>query len=293
MRSDVALEGALVDRVTQRWVIATGRAVDLDGPERWLDGPTGDPHVVGDDWIDQYADRRGAVLEEGRDQGLLPSFAALGGPGFDPTQVSPAIVDFYERTSSWSVDVWSRWARWAEPGGRLINAVFAHRLRQLSLPVDPLDAAYGLESRVVGLASPDGEHRGTAWQRTMRSTGATTFGGFYGIVTRPEAARPSVRVVFPLPNGSLTVLLRPDTTAGGGLVLSSPAGAFSDDGAYLVVRPDAGRRGWARRVPLPERFTLFTDADGVLRCDHQLSLGRQEVLRLHYRLSPTTGASPR
>lgn len=293
MRSEITLHGAPVDRVTQRWVVATGRAIDVDGSERWLDGPVGHPDGIGQGWIDQHAARRDAVLTEGPDQGLLPSLAALAGPGFDVDRVSPAIVDFYQRTAAWSVDVWSRWARWAEPGGRLINAVFARRLRQLSLPVDPLDAAYGLESRVVAVAGPDGAHLGTAWQRTMRSTGQTTFGGFYGTATRPGAEGPSVRVVFPLPNGSLTVLLRPENAPGGGLVLSSSSGVFGDDGAYLVVRPDGGPQAWARRVPLPERFTLFTDADGVLRCDHQLRLGRPEVLRLHYRLSPGPGAEQR
>lgn len=287
MRRDVALDGALLDRATQRWVIATGRPVDLAGPERWLDGPVGAPDGIGEGWIDQYAARTGARRVEADHQGLLPEFAALAGAGFDTEAVSPAIVDFYEHTADWSVDVWSRWSRWAEPGGRLVNALFAHRLRQLSLPVDPLDVAYGMQSRVVGLADADGTHLGTAWQRTLRSTGATVFGGFYGVTTRPGADQPSIRVVFPLPNGSLTVFLRPEATADGGLVLSSPAGAFGDDGAYLVVRPGAEARGWARRVPLPERFALFTDADGVLRCDHRLDLGRRQVLHLHYRLQRT------
>lgn len=284
MRPDVALGGALVDRFTQRWVIATGRPVEFAGPERWLDGPIGSPDGVGEDWIEQHAGRHGARLEVAPDQGLLPDFGALAGPGLDVTEVSAAIVDFYEHTSGWSVDVWSRWSRWAEPGGRLINWLFARRLRQLSLPTDPLDVAYGMQSRVVGLVDPDGDHLGTAWQRTVRSTGTTIFGGFYGIATRPAAGRPSIRVVFPLPNGSLTVFLRPDAAADGGLVLTSPAGRFGDDGAYLIVRPDAGPRGWARRIPVPERFELFTDVDGVLRCDHRIDLGRREILRLHYRL---------
>jgi hypothetical protein len=283
----VALEGALLDRCTQRWVIATGRPVEFEGPERWLDGPIGAPDGVGEDWIEQYAAARGARLEEDAPQGLLPSFAALSGPGLDVAAVSPAIADFYENTSAWSIDVWSRWARWAEPGGRLIDAAFARRLRQLSLPLDALDAAYGMRSRVVGLVGPDGSHLGTAWQRTMRSTGRTTFGGFYGITTRPAAERPSVRVVFPLPNGSLTVLLRPDATADGGFTLSSPPGRFGEDGAYLIVRPGARSQGWARRIPLPERFVLSTDGDGVVRCDHHLALGGREVLRLHYRLQRT------
>ncbi len=279
-----ALRGALLDRATQRWVVATGRHVDFLGEEAWLDGPVGAPKEIGEDWIQQHAALRGAQLHETPTQGLLPSFAALAGPDFDPGAVSPTIVEFYETTADWSVDVWTRWSRWAEPGGRLLNAVFARRLRQLSLPTDPLEVARGMDSRLVGVVGPDGVHLGTAWQRTLRATGATVFGGFYGIATRPGAAGPSIRVVFPLPNGSLTVFLQARAEAGGRLVLSSGRGRFGDDGAYLLVRPDAGATGWARRVPLPERFDLAVDEDGMLRCDHRLDLGRSEVLRLHYRL---------
>lgn len=141
-----------------------------------------------------------------------------------------------------------------------------------------------MTSQVLLLRSSGQEHLGTAWQRTLRATGATVFGGFYGVVQLPGAARPSIRVVFPLPNGSLTVLLRPEAGEDGSLHLWSTAGAFGEDGAYLVVRPDAGEHAWVRRVPLHEHFHVFVDPDGILRCDHELRLGRAEVLHLHYRL---------
>src|SRR5258708_30704470 len=83
------------------------------------------------------------------------------------------------------------------------------------------------------------------------------------------------------------VFLRPEVGPDGTLILSSPLGSFGDDGAYLVVaRPD-GRSGWVRRVPLPERFIIWVDDDGVLRTDHALGLWHVPVNRLHYRLDPT------
>jgi hypothetical protein len=110
------------------------------------------------------------------------------------------------------------------------------------------------------------------------------YSGWYSAVIPPAADRPSIRVVFPLPNGSVTVLLRPEVRSDGALILSSPLGAFGGDGAYLVVaRPDR-KSGWARRVPLAERFVVFVDDEGVLRTDHELDLNRVPVLRLHYRL---------
>lgn len=67
-----------------------------------------------------------------------------------------------------------------------------------------------------------------------RATGATVFGGFYSTTSLPGADRPSVRVVFPLPNGSITVLLRPEATPRGGLLLTSPSGDFGDEGRLVA-----------------------------------------------------------
>lgn len=278
-----ALAGARIDRATQRWVIATGRRVSMrDHP--WLDGPVGAPTIIGDRWIAEHAARVGAEAIEDQSGGLVPDLAALDGPGFAADRVHGRVREFYERTAGWDLEIWSRWSRWAEPGGRLLNAVFARRLRQLSLPLDPLEVAHGMDSRVLSLRSSGQRHLGTAWQRTLRATGVTVFGGFYGVVRLPGPARPSIRVVFPLPNGSVTVYLRPDVGSDGSLHLRSPRGGFGDDGAYLVVRPEGGDRAWVRRIPLPEHFRVYVDDRDLLRCDHELRLARAEVLRLHYRI---------
>lgn len=280
-----ALGGALVDRATQRWVIATGRPVRFEA-HPWLDGPVGTPEGIGEDWIEQHATRANASITEDVQGGLVTDLRRCDGPGFDAEQLDPKVRDFYETTARWRIDVWSRWSRWAEPGGRLLNAVFARRLCQLALPIDPLQTAYGMDSRVLTFTGSGGEHLGTAWQRTLRGDGTTVFGGFYGIMSLPRALRPSVRVVFPLPNGSVTVFLRPDVMDGGALRLTSPRGRFAQDGAYLVVRPGGSDHGWVRRVPLPERFDVFVDHAGDLRCDHRLNLYRGEIVRLHYRMKP-------
>ena len=78
--------------------------------------------------------------------------------------------------------------------------------------------------------------------------------------------------------------LRPEVRAGGSLRLSSDRGAWGAAGAYLVVDPPGRGRAWARRIPVHERFSVHVDAEGVLRTDHAIDLGRLPVLRLHYRL---------
>lgn len=79
------------------------------------------------------------------------------------------------------------------------------------------------------------------------------------------------------------VFLRPGIVGRGHLRLLSPPGRFGSDGAYLVV-VDGDRRATARRVPLHERFEVFVDDVGMVRCDHALDFRTSRVLRLHYRM---------
>jgi hypothetical protein len=110
------------------------------------------------------------------------------------------------------------------------------------------------------------------------------YSGWYGTVVLPGRQQPSVRVAFPLPNGSVTVFLRPEVADGDRLRLVSPLEPFGGDGMYLIVRPDAGQSAWVRRVPIDERFELWVDAEGVLRTSHRLRLWSVPVIDLHYRL---------
>ena len=116
---------------------------------------------------------------------------------------------------------------------------------------------------------------GAAWLRTLRTTGQAIYSGWYSSELIPAADRPSIRVVFPLPNGSVTVLLRPEVRLRTVRSMpSSPAGKIRAPRAptSVVARPDRRKSGWALRVPLAERFVVFVDNEGVLRTDHELNL---------------------
>ena len=99
------------------------------------------------------------------------------------------------------MEVWSQWCPVAWPFGRLIFAVFSKRLQQLALPLRPMDTAHGMDSRVVAAVDGEGVQVGAAWLRSLQSTGQTVYSGWYGITTVTNRDSPSVRVVFPLPNG--------------------------------------------------------------------------------------------
>lgn len=260
----------------------TGRRVDLDGAERWLDAPVSSSARVGTEWIGTEAARHGGVLGEADpDAGLLPSMAVLDGPAFAADRLNSLVRDFYEHTARWRMDVWSGWSPMFWPAGELISRLWGRRVEQLALPMRPLDVAHGMDSQVTPVRNRDGLHVASAWTRTLRASGRTVFSGAYSVRTLPGAAGPSVHVAFPLESGNLQVFLRPSVTADGGLLLESPRGRFGDDGAYVVVR-EAGEH--AARVPLHETFHVFVDPDGVLRTDHELRVWGVSALRLHYRL---------
>jgi hypothetical protein len=241
MISVVASSGRAVDRVTQAWVRLTGREVSFE-EHPWLRGPVGDPERIGDEWLEPEAQRLGGTLTEGG--GLLASMELLAGDRFDPSALAGPVVDFYEDTARWRLEVWSQWCPAAWPFGWLLSSVFARRLEQLALPLRPLDVAQGMDSRVVAVRGPDGAQLGAAWLRNLRSTGQLVYSGWYGVVTLPRRQAPSIRVVFPLPNGSISVFLRPEVGPDGSLVLVSPQGTFGDDGATSSWRnPMATRDG--------------------------------------------------
>jgi hypothetical protein len=272
--------GSIVERTTQSWVKATGRRIDFEAAT-WLEGPRGDVDVIADRWVEREAARLGATISHGR--GLLSAFDALRADDFDPSRVHSAVTDFYERTNDYRLEVWAQWSAIALPVGWFLTAVFAQRLRQLALPLRPLDVAQGMDSRVLSIER-SGQYLGSAWLRTLRSTGQTVYSGWYTVSRLPQRNGPSVKVVFPLPNGSITVFLRPSVDDRGALVLTSPRASFGEDGAYLVVYDDNGHAGYARRVPLVERIPVYVDDENVLRTDHAVSLRSVPIIKLHYRL---------
>ncbi len=272
----------LLDRGSRKFWRLTGRAVDLEGGEAWLDAPMSSSARVADGWLEGEASRSGLVLDQhDPSAGLLPSMAMLDGPGFDSARLRPEIRDFYEHTAAWGMEVWTSWSPLFWPAGELVARLYGRRVEQLALPMRPLDVAHGMDSQVTLIRGGDGVQVAAAWLRTLRSSGRHVFSGSYSARTLPGADRPSVHVAFPLESGNLQVFLRPSVTDDGGLVLESPPGGFGQDGAYVVVRDG---RDFAARAPLHETFHVYVDDRGVLRTDHELRLRTMLALRLHYKL---------
>lgn len=278
--------GNLIDWLTQRWVAATGRRVDLTANE-WLDGPTAPTEGIGEDFFDHWADANGCTIEQHTSSvGLLESFEQLSSDEFAADQVDPSIAKFYEQTADYNMDVWSEWSGLFRPFAFLIVSLFSRRLRQLNLPISSIDTSRGITSQVLRLREPDGGLSATAWLRTLVKTGEVMYAGCYSVATPANVQTPCVKTVFPLPNGNAVVLLKPERRSDGSLLLVSEGKRFGDAGFYFTLhRPDG--TVVARYVrSFRERIHVYSADDGVMRTDHTMALSGLKCLHLHYRLSP-------
>ncbi len=273
------------------WIFGrTHRRADIP----WLLGPTGGP-VIGAAAYEEVATAEGLSIERhARHGGLVPDFHQLDGEGFAAAEVHASIRDFYEHTAEFAMDVWSRTYFPANLALALLVTTISRQVNQLNFPLSPLETARGMTSEIISLRTPDGAVKYTGWFRTLASDERRAiYTGFYMTERVPAEPAPCVKVVFPMPNGNATVILRPQLR-GGALELDSSGGRFGGAGFYRVQIRDADRvRVWRIRT-LKEHFRVFVDDRGALRCDHSVRFLGLPVLRLHYKMfrSSTDPGSP-
>jgi len=274
----------------RRWVRLTGRRVARsDAP--WLDCPMGPPGRIGAEFYALLARREHLDIRPAPDAGLLPDFDALRGGSFDPAAVRPEIRDFYEHTARYHLEAWSeapvptRLFLWA------LTRFVSRRMDQLNFPVSSLELAGGMTSEILPMVGPGGERLYTGWLRRLADDDRVIYTGLYS-VGRPAAfPDPCVKVSFPLPHGSATVLLRPEAQADGSFKLVSLGSGFGQLGFYRMVEVDAGH--WRVRYirTLRESFHVYVDRRGTLRTEHVVRFLVLTPLRLHYKMEPLVPAA--
>jgi len=250
----------------------------------WLAGPVGGD-VIGDAPYELVAAEQGLSVERrSRDGGLVPDMAALRAGAFDPDRLHPLVREFYEHTTDFAMDVWSQTYFPSSIGLWLLVTTISRQVNQLNFPLSPLDTALGMNSEIILLRRADGSVRYTGWFRTVGAEQRVLYTGFYMTEQVPGEAGACVKVVFPMPRGNATVILRPEARADGALILDSSGKKFGDAGFYRIQRRDADRiRVWHVRT-LREHFCVYVDAKGVLRCDHAVRFLGMPVLKLHYKI---------
>ncbi len=247
-------------------------------------GPYGHVGLVADEFVDRLAEDERLIIDRNVDSGgLVSSFKDL--ELADQSRLSPNVIDFYENTTQYDLNLWVDWNPFFRPFGSLVQRLYSLRLQQLNLPLRPLEVSRGLSSEVVTLTDPrSGQIRYTIWYRVIRSSGQVMYSGIYTTCKLP-CGRVCVKAIFPLPRGSATVLLEPSVGDDGALRLVSSGTRYGDPGFYFLVQDSKGGH-WAQYVrSFREQLNVFDEGDQRLRAEHELTLWRRRVLEIHYEMN--------
>jgi hypothetical protein len=274
----------LQDWLSQQWVITLGRRIEpITLP--WLTGPYGMADRIADAYLPLLAANEGLEVERAANvAGLFQSIDELGLDAESRRRLHPDVAEFYERTTDFDLEMWVMWSPWFWVGGSLLRRLYSRRLQQLNLPMGSRETSRGLRSEIVRLRVPgSGEVRHTVWYRVLKSSGDALYSGIYGVADLPSGIR-CVKIVFPLPRGNATELMRPTVGPEGDLVLDSTGHQFGDPGFYFLLM-DARGQHHAQHVPtFRDRIRIYVDDEKRLLADQVFTLWNRTVVELRYRM---------
>lgn len=274
-----------IDRITQKWVKWTGRQIDSIH-SNWLLGPIGSPDLIGDKFIHKLAETEKLDIRKNVvGSGLMDDFSVLDLDSKTMARLHPEVINFYEHTSDYDFEIWSEWKGVFRPFGWLLAIIFSRRLQQLNLPLSSMDSAKGIQSNIIKLHDPNSaSNKWTIWYRILKSTGNVIYSGVYTTTTLPRKEGRFLKVIFPLPNGNATVIMRVEVLEKGELLLSSDGRKFGDNGFYFTLTDHKGKY-WARFVrSMHEWIKVYVDDQQILRADHHLKFWGFPFLELHYKM---------
>ena len=266
------------------WIAVTGRTrAYSDYP--WLRGPISDEQVIGDAYYDLFAAQNGLVVKRSADGGLLRDFKiAIAGEDPLKNKLNISVARFYEHTVQYKLEVWSQWYAPFSIFAKLLIRSLSSKMDQLNIPLQPLETSRGMSNEVLHLEDPaTGELKYACWLRKTILSGRVVYAGFYSCCIINGI--PYVKVVFPLPKGNVTVILKVVVQADGSVKLISGGKHKDNSGYYRILKRDE-KSVKARYVPLKECIHVFEDEEGILRTDHSFSVLGRKLLDLHYKILP-------
>ncbi len=277
--------GNLLSWLINTWLNVTGKSVSLH-ENAWLRGPVSEGKVIGEDFYTRFAQQEGLKLEVPEAGGLIPDFSTVTVDSKIPTsKLHHAVRDFYEQTMLYKMDVWGKWSSPIAFFAKTLIRALSRKMNQLNIPLDPLETSMGMSSEVIQLKDPStGEVKYTCWLRKTIQKNKVVYAGFYTHCKTPKGT--FVKVVFPLPKGNVTVVLRAEVQEDGGVLLISAGRGMGDAGYYRVLSINKDKVK-VRRVPIKETIHVYEDKEGVLRTDHKFRFWGMQLLHLHYKMNKT------
>lgn len=218
-----------LDWTTQLWNITFGRKID-ETADSWLTGPIGDIGGIADKFISKVATEENLTIKRNIPKsGLVDDFDAL------EESINPKIKAFYKRTIDYELDAWTQWKPIFGSLGFIVYKLFSQRIQQLNLPQYSLDTAFGIKSEIISLLDTTGQTIYRVWFRRLKRTEEVVYSGIYTHCRIPSGEK-CLKVIFPLPQGSATVIMRMSCDSEGNLILESKGRNYGDPGFYFLVK---------------------------------------------------------
>ncbi len=268
----------------QFWLNLTGRTVDF-AKYPFLEGPMATSTTIGETFYQKLAEQEQLTTDHTNNGGLLQDFHKVLDPQSPFLQtLDPAITEFYEHTSTYNMEVWNQWKAPISWFAKLLIRLVSVEMKQLNIPINSLETSRGMSSTVIHLSDAKEIVKYACWLRKSVQSNKVVYAGFYSSVPTDNAAHEYVRVVFPLPKGNVTVVLKVILLEDGSVKLISDGKRFGQTGYYRLHKNKKGVVK-ARMIPIKEMIHVFTDEEGTLRTDHIFKWWKFQFLQLHYKMT--------
>jgi hypothetical protein len=273
----------LQDWITQQWVILFGRKINAK-THSWLLGPFGEVNGIGKQFIEQLAIKEKLTIDNSHEvRGLIRSINQLNLNDDDLQRISKQVVEFYERTSCYDLQLSVKWNPFFKVFGLLLRLVFSRRIKQLNIPISRKESSDKLTSEVINLKDTStNQIKRTIWFRSFQTTEEVVYSGVYEICNIPSG-KTCIKAVFPLPNGNATVILSPSVGKNGELILESSGRQIGDSGFYFLLNDSKGQL-WTKFIRSFKDRLVVKEINGQISAVQILSLWSIRVLTFEYEI---------
>ena len=271
------------DWFTQQWVILLGRKIN-PVEHSWLIGPFGELSGIGENFIYQLAQKENlTVIRNCSSKGLLHSISNLNLTEKEIKKLSRKVIDFYEKTADYKLQLNVQWSPLFKPLGYLVSRLFSQRIDQLNIPTENIQESENLTSEIIELISNGTENvKYIIWLRKVQSTGKVIYSGIYTTCTLPSKIT-CIKAIFPLPKGNATVILKPTVGNQNELILESSGLRFGDAGFYFLLNDSKGNY-WSQYVRSFADELVVSEEQENLKAKQTLKLWNLKVVKFDYRI---------
>tara|TARA_R110000868_G_scaffold20082_2_gene85466 strand:+ start:103 stop:963 length:861 start_codon:yes stop_codon:yes gene_type:complete len=277
------LKQNLQDLITQQWVILFGKKI-IEDQNKWLLGPFGSTKGIGVKFIKQLAKNEQLIVDENEnDKGILSSINQLNLSSEEQNKLSKSVIDFYENTSNYDFDLKVKWNPFFKGFGVLLRLLFSNRIEQLNVPIENIEDSESLKSDIIHLLdATTKEVKRTIWLRSFKTTGEVVYSGVYETCAIPSG-QTCIKAIFPLPNGSATVILSPSVGENGELILTSSGKKIGDSGFYFLLNDSKGNL-WTKFIKSFKDELVVSSKNENIIAIQTLTLWNLRVLQFTYHI---------